>query len=166
MYHFSYWQIVSPGEPTTARRLNYHTSSYRGEMWYDIPYLQNLKRDDTNVRQKETHRLRERTYGCLCVLVPQSCPTLCSPVDCSPPGSSIHGILQARILELVCQSILSRESLPVHTAIFKRGTNKDIKELTRCHAAAWMEGEFGREWTHVYVWLNPFAVHLKLSQHC
>ena len=26
--------------------------------------------------------------------------------------------------------------------------------------------EFGREWIHVYVWLNPFAVHLKLSQQC
>ena len=31
--------------------------------------------------------------------VAQSCPTLCDPVDCSPPGSSVHGILQARILE-------------------------------------------------------------------
>ena len=31
--------------------------------------------------------------------VAQSCQTLCDPVDCSPPGSSIHGILQARILE-------------------------------------------------------------------
>ena len=31
--------------------------------------------------------------------VAQSCPTLCDPVDCSPPGSSIHGILQAGILE-------------------------------------------------------------------
>ena len=29
----------------------------------------------------------------------QSCPTLCNPLDCSPPGSSAHGILQARILE-------------------------------------------------------------------
>ena len=29
-----------------------------------------------------------------------------------------------------------------------------------------MEGEFGEEWIHVYVWLSPFAVHLKLSQHC
>ena len=29
----------------------------------------------------------------------QSCPTLCDPVDSSPPGSSIHGILQARVLE-------------------------------------------------------------------
>ena len=33
--------------------------------------------------------------------VAQSCPTLCNPMDCSPPGSSIHGILQARMLEWV-----------------------------------------------------------------
>ena len=29
----------------------------------------------------------------------QSCLTLCDPIDCSSPGSSVHGILQARILE-------------------------------------------------------------------
>ena len=33
--------------------------------------------------------------------VAQSCPTLCDPTDCSPPGSSIHGIFQARVLEWV-----------------------------------------------------------------
>ena len=33
------------------------------------------------------------------VLVSQSCPSLRDPVDCSPPGSSVHGILQARMLE-------------------------------------------------------------------
>ena len=32
----------------------------------------------------------------------QSCPTLCNPIDCSPPTSSVHGILQARTLELPC----------------------------------------------------------------
>ena len=31
--------------------------------------------------------------------VAQLCPTLCDPVDCSLPGSSVHGILQARVLE-------------------------------------------------------------------
>ena len=31
----------------------------------------------------------------------QSCPTLCDPTDCSPPGFSVHGILQARTLEWV-----------------------------------------------------------------
>ena len=31
--------------------------------------------------------------------VAQLCPTLSDPMDCSPPGSSVHGILQARVLE-------------------------------------------------------------------
>ena len=31
----------------------------------------------------------------------QSCPTLCDPIDGSPPGSCVHGILQARVLEWV-----------------------------------------------------------------
>jgi len=31
------------------------------------------------------------------MLVAQSCQTLCDPIDCSTPGSSVHGILQARI---------------------------------------------------------------------
>ena len=31
--------------------------------------------------------------------VTQSCPTPCDPMDCSPPGSSVHGIFQARVLE-------------------------------------------------------------------
>ena len=35
------------------------------------------------------------------VLVTQSCPTLCDPMDCRLPGSSVPGILQARILEWV-----------------------------------------------------------------
>ena len=36
--------------------------------------------------------------------VAQSCPTLCDPTDCSLPGSSVHGILQARTLEWVAIS--------------------------------------------------------------
>ena len=31
----------------------------------------------------------------------QSCPTLCDPMDCSLPGSSVHGIFQARVLEWI-----------------------------------------------------------------
>ena len=37
----------------------------------------------------------------VCLLVTQSCQTLCDPMDCSPPGSSVHRIFQARILEWV-----------------------------------------------------------------
>ena len=38
---------------------------------------------------------------CVCVLVAQLCPILCDPMDCSTSGSSVHGILQARILEWI-----------------------------------------------------------------
>ena len=38
------------------------------------------------------------------------CPTLCNPMDCSPPGSSVHGILQKRILEWVAVSFSRRSS--------------------------------------------------------
>ena len=44
--------------------------------------------------------------------VVQSCPTLCNPVECSPPGSSVHGILQARILEWVAISFFRGSSRP------------------------------------------------------
>ena len=44
--------------------------------------------------------------------VPQSCPTLCDPMDCSLPGSSIHGILQARVLEWVAVCFSRRSSQP------------------------------------------------------
>ena len=44
--------------------------------------------------------------------VAQSCPTLCDPVDCSLPGSSVHGILQARILEWVTISFSRGSSQP------------------------------------------------------
>ena len=40
----------------------------------------------------------------VCCLVIQSCPTLCDPIDCSPVGSSVHGIFQARVLEWVAIS--------------------------------------------------------------
>ena len=39
-----------------------------------------------------------------CVLVFKSCPTVCDSMDCSPPGSSVHGILQAKALEWVAIS--------------------------------------------------------------
>ena len=39
--------------------------------------------------------------GCMCAKSLQSRPTLCDPRDCNPPGPSVHGILQARILKWV-----------------------------------------------------------------
>ena len=39
-------------------------------------------------------------------------------------------------------------------------------DSAQCYVAAWVGGEFGGEWIQVYVWLGPFTVQLKLSQHC
>ena len=44
------------------------------------------------------------SFHCCCYLVAKSCQTLCSRMDCSPPGSFIYGISQARILEWVAIS--------------------------------------------------------------
>ena len=44
--------------------------------------------------------------------VTQSCPTLHDPMDCSPPGSSVHGIFQARVLEWVAIAFSIKVSSP------------------------------------------------------
>ena len=46
-------------------------------------------------------RIVKMPTECMCVLSLQLCPALCNPMDCSPPGFFVHGILQARILEWV-----------------------------------------------------------------
>ena len=58
-------------------------------------------------------------WVCVCVcmgvcLVAQSCLTLCDPMDCSPLGSSVHGIFQARILEWIAISFSRASSWPTH----------------------------------------------------
>ena len=66
--------------------------------------------------------------------VAQSCLTLCHPMGCSPPGSSVHGILQARILEWVAIS---------SSGIFQtQKSNPSLLHLLNgrqilCHCASW-----------------------------
>ena len=62
---------------------------------------------------------------CVCVLVAQSCLTLCNSMDCTPPGFSVHGILQARILEWI--------AIP-----FSRGSSQP-RDGTQ---VSWLAGEF------------------------
>ena len=61
------------------------------------------RKPETGKIWKKKHSQREGSEDlCMCVCsVAKSCPTLCDPMDCSPPGSSVHGIFQARILEWV-----------------------------------------------------------------
>ena len=57
-----------------------------------------------NIRSEKSEKVK--------VLVAQSCPTLCDSMDCSPPGSSFHGILQARMLKWVAMPFSKRSSQP------------------------------------------------------
>ena len=85
------------------------------------------------------------------VLVAQSCLTLCDPMDCSPPGSSVHGILQARMLEGVAIPF-SRGSSPPrdwtqvsHIAgrFFTIWTNELIDNCKRLYSEI---GQWGLGW--------------------
>ena len=53
--------------------------------------------------------------------------------------------------------------------MFKIDNQQDLLYSTwnsaQCYVAAWMGGECVGEWIHVYVWLGPFTIHLRLSQH-
>ena len=71
--------------------------------------------------------------------VAQSCPTLCDPMDCSLPGSSIHGICQARVLEwgAIAFSVLISK-LEIKSLLLPESCGKDkmiiCKGLERCLA--------------------------------
>ena len=82
--------------------------------------------------------------------VSQSCPTLCDSVDCGPPGSSVHGILQGRILEWVTISFSRGSSRPRDwTCIGGRRFNLWLKsrEVTGPYSQSC---DFSS--THVWIW--------------
>ena len=85
---------------------------------------------------------------CVCAQLLHSCPTLRDPVGCSPPGSSVPGILQARILEWVAclallqgvpaiepaSSTLASRFLTISANLRSPGVHKSFKlELTQWH---------------------------------
>ena len=75
----------------------------------------------------------------LCVRsVPQLCLTLWDPMDCSPPGSSVHGILQARTLEWV--------AMP-----FSRGSSQP-RDQTHVSCISWITGRFFTHWATWEAW--------------
>ena len=63
----------------------------------------------------------------------QSCLTLCNPIDCSPPGSSVPGILQARMLEWFAIAFSSNlAELPLNTIWVFSATTPNSKNLRGC----------------------------------
>ena len=70
--------------------------------------------------------------------VAQSCPTLSDPMDCSLPGSSVHGIFQARVLEWV-DVLLSQTLKSCGRRTFKKHTQQlknSGKQCKLCHKSA------------------------------
>ena len=85
----------------------------------------------------------------MCLLVAQSCPILCNPMDCSPPGSSVHRILQAGILERVAIAF-SRES-------------SQTGDWTRVSCIA---GRFFIVWAYLHVTVLSSVQFISLAQSC
>ena len=83
------WQVVIVNDILLARSWQ----SLRASLSGFFPFLPRLV-----LCLRCSDQLHETACVCACS-VAQSCLTLCSPMDCSPPGSPVHGISQARILE-------------------------------------------------------------------
>ena len=82
--------------------------------------------------------------------VAQSCPTLSDPMDCSPPGSSVHGILQARTLEWAAISSSNAWKWKVKVKYYLALKRKEILS----HVTKWMNldniilSEISQLWKH------------------
>ena len=77
-----------------------------------IPQLQPHERPWAKTTQQSCLQIPDTHRLCCCCLVAKLCLTLLRPMDCSPPGSSVHGISQARILEWVAISFSRGSSRP------------------------------------------------------
>ena len=77
------------------------------------------------------------------VLSLQSCPTLCDPMDCSSPGSFVHGILQARLLEWVATDSSRGSSWPRNRTCVSYTSCMAGRFFTIC--ATWEDWLWGHE---------------------
>ena len=92
----------------------------------------------------------------MCVLVAQSCPTLCDPMDCNQPGSSVCGILQARVLEWVAisfsrGSFQPRDWTQVSSTAGRFVTVWAIREAQIYYTAAHVSLRYAYLWIKIYM---------------
>ena len=101
--------------------------------------------DSLPLRHLRSSIMRLNEFALLCCAQSlQSCPTLCSPTDCSPPGSSAHRILQARTLEWV--------AVP-----FPRGSSWP-RDWSRAFCSSCIAGRFfTTEPPRKPKWVNPYV---------
>ena len=118
------------------------------KMWLKgLPELYPIFPLEAIVQYLLTHRSQWRSTTGVCVLVAQSFPTLCNSMDCSPPGSSVLGILQARIREWV--------AIP-----FSRGSSwPRYWTWVSCIA-----GRFFTIWASRFLWISTMKKPRKLKE--
>ena len=88
-------------------------------------------------------------FVCVCLCVSNlSCPTLCDPMDCSPPGPSVHGILQTRLLSnSSCPTLCDRMDCSP--------PGSSVHEILQARILEWVANPFSRgpsrhrDWTPV-----------------
>ena len=87
---------------TVARQTPLSMGFPRQQYWSGLPCRSPGDLSDLGIKPESlmSPALAGKFFTTVCE-VTQSCLTLCNPMGCSPPGSSVHGILQARILEWV-----------------------------------------------------------------
>ena len=87
-----------------------------------------------------------------------------------PVFTDLENKLMVAMREEREKEIVREFGIDMYTLLYLKWiTNKDLLYTTgnsgQCYVVARMEGESGEEWIRMYVWLNPFVLHLKLSQH-
>ena len=110
---------------------------------YGIPYMCNLKRNDTNEVAYKTETDKDFENELM-----------------------VMGKRGRR-----GERIVREFGMGLYTMLYLKWIiNKDLPYSTwnsaQHYAAAWMGGKFRGEWIHVYVWLSPLIVHLKVSENC
>jgi len=98
------WLSTEAHTHTHTRIYVYIPFSRESSQSRDQTQVSRIQVDSLPAESSEKPNIYIRTYIItigMCVLVTQSCPALCNLMNCNPPGSSVHEILQARILEWV-----------------------------------------------------------------
>ena len=110
-------------------------------------------------KKKKEENAPERNYSGLSEsVVAQSCLTLCNPMDCSLPGSSTHGIFQARILEWVANSFSRGTSQPRDWTLVSdiSSTGRQVlyhyRHRERSIGTAWFL--FFHYWYSIFPWMQ------------
>ena len=127
-----------------------------------VDLVSDLERHEASQKLENTpgFQVKDFIYCCYgqCLLDKslQSCPTLLDSMDCSPPGSSVHGILQARILEWVALPFSRGSSWPndstqVSCTAGRFFTFLATREAHKKGAAWWFEVKTSRSRKHCYL---------------